>query len=260
VELNFTDSGGPGAAVVLVHAIGCDLRMWEPLEAALAPRLRVIRVDARGHGASPVSAQPCTLEDLADDVSGVLDRAGTARVHWVGLSMGGMIGQAFALRHPARLERLVIANSTSSYGADGRAMWEARARAVKAGGLAAIKDMVMERYFSVQFRARHPEAVATIAERFLQTPAEGYIACCAAIAGLDFTGRLGAIRAPALVIAGSEDIGTPVAMSAEIARAIPGARLAVIRGAAHLSAVEDPVAFNTLVDDFLSAPGDPEGA
>ena len=145
MELSFTDSGGAGEAAVLVHAIGCDRAMWDALAAVLAPRFRVIRVDLRGHGTSPVSEAPCTLEDLADDVLGVLDRAGIARAHWVGLSLGGMIGQAFALRHPARLGRLVIANSTSSYGAEERAMWEARAAAVGAGGVAAIKDIVIYR-------------------------------------------------------------------------------------------------------------------
>lgn len=253
MTLNFTDSGGSGDAVVLVHAIGCDLRMWGALEAALAPRLRVIRVDVRGHGASLASPRPFTLDDLAEDVVGVLDRAGAARAHWVGLSLGGMIGQAFALRHPARLDRLVIANSTSSYGPEGRGMWEARAQAVRAGGLAALKDLVLERYFSAAFRARHADVVEEFGRRFLRTPAEGYIACCEAIAGLDCAGRLGAIRAPTLVIAGGADAATPVAMSQAIAREIPGARLAIIPGAAHLSAVEDPAAFNTLVGDFLKA-------
>src|SRR5260221_8630787 len=129
---------GRGDAVVLVHAIGCDLGMWDDVAPALAKRFRVVRVDVRGHGGSPVPPPPYALAGLADDVARVLDRLRIERAHWVGLSMGGMIGQAFALGHASRLGRLVLANTTSSYGADGRQMWEARARAVAEGGMAAI--------------------------------------------------------------------------------------------------------------------------
>lgn len=253
VELHFTDSGGPGEAVVLVHAIGCDLGMWESLGQALAPLHRVIRLDVRGHGASPVPPRPYSLDTLADDVAALLERLGIRKAHWVGLSMGGMIGQAFALRHPHRLGKLVIANSTSSYGAEGRKMWEARARLVEEGGVAAIRDMVAARYFSEDFRAAQPAVVDRVMQRFTATPKEGYLGCCDAIAALDYSRDLGRIAAPTLVIAGGADAGTPPAMSEAIARAIPGARLAVIPGAAHLSAVERPGEFNALVRDFLAA-------
>jgi 3-oxoadipate enol-lactonase len=247
-----TDTGGAGEAVLLAHAIGCDHRMWEALERELAGRFRVIRMDVRGHGKSPVTPRPYSLEQLADDARDVLDSRGVGEAHWVGLSMGGMIGQAFALRHPRRLKRLVLANTTSSYGADGPKMWEARARAVEEGGMAAIKDLAMQRYFSDEFRASHADVVEDTGRRFLSTPAQGYIACCDAIRNLDYTAQLPRIAAPTLVIAGGKDVGTPVSMSAAIAGAIPGARLAVIPGAAHLSAVEDPAAFNPLVAGFLA--------
>ncbi len=249
-----TDTGGARDAVLLVHAIGCDHRMWDALEPELAPRFRVIRMDARGHGRSVVSPRPYSLEQLADDARDVLDSRGVDTAHWVGLSMGGMIGQAFALRHPRRLSRLVLANTTSSYGADGAKMWEARAKAVEDGGMAAIKDLAMQRYFSDEFRARHPEVVERVGRQFLSTPPAGYIGCCDAIRSLHYTPELPRIAAPALVIAGEKDAGTPVAMSEAIAAAIPGARLAVIPGAAHLSAVEDPQAFNALVRRFLESP------
>jgi 3-oxoadipate enol-lactonase len=250
--IHFTDSGGRRDAVLLVHAIGCDLGMWDSLAAALAPRFRVVRMDVRGHGKSEVTARPYSLDQLADDARDVLDSLAIDKAHWVGLSMGGMIGQAFALRHPGRLGRLVLANTTSSYGAEGAKMWEARAKAVEEGGMAAIKDLAMARYFSDEFRARDAARVQGVADRFVATPALGYIGCCDAIRGLDFTSRLGRIEAPTLVIAGEKDLGTPVAMSQAIASAIPGAKLAVIPGAAHLSAVENPAAFNKLVGDFLA--------
>jgi 3-oxoadipate enol-lactonase len=253
VELH-AEVSGTGEAVLLAHAIGCDLRMWDELAPVLASRWRVIRFDARGHGRSPVPRRPYSMSELAADALAVLDRLGVERAHWVGLSMGGMIGQAFALAHGERLGRLVLANTTSSYGPEGRAMWEARAKAVAEGGVAAVKDLAMTRYFSDDFRARHPEVVARVGARFLETPAEGYIGCCDAIRDLDFTAQLARIRARTLVIAGEKDAGTPPAMSEAIASRIPGARLTAIPGAAHLSAIEAPTAFNALVRDFLASP------
>jgi 3-oxoadipate enol-lactonase len=253
-ELFFVDSGGGGQPVALAHAIGCDHRMWDALAARLASRFRVIRFDARGHGASPVPPRPYSLDDLAEDALALLDRLGVEKVHWVGLSMGAMIGMAFALAYPERLGRLVLANTTSSYGPEGRAMWQARAKAVEDGGLEAIESLVMARYFSDDFRASNPQAVALASKRFLATPMEGYLGCCDAIAELDFTRDLGRIHNRTLAIAGALDAGTPPAMSQAIAERIPGARLAVIAGAAHLSAAEKPEEFATLVESFLLAP------
>lgn len=252
VALHFTDSGGPGEAMVLAHAIGCDHRMWADLVPGLAKEFRVIALDARGHGRSPVVPRPYSLEIMADDACLVLEKLGIARAHWVGLSMGGMVGQAFALRHPARLLKLVIANSTCSYGAEGRAMWQSRAKMVQEGGLAAIREMVEARYFSEGFRAAEPAKVAAVMERFLQTPAEGYLGCCDAIARLDYSDDLIRVKAKALVIAGELDAGTPPAMSAALAAKIPGARMTTIAGAAHLSAAEKPGEFARLVGDFLA--------
>ena len=251
VRLNVVDEGR-GDAVVLVHAIGCDHRMWDSLAASLVSDWRVLRVDVRGHGASPVPGGEYSLDELAGDVKAALDARGIAKAHWVGLSMGGMIGQAFALAWPDHLGRLVLANTTSSYGPEGPAMWEARAKAVREGGMAAIVELVMQRYFSDEFRDRHPDVVELYRKRVAATPAQGYIGCCAAIRDLDFTRDLARIHARTLVIAGEKDAGTPPAMAEEIARHINGAQAVVIAGTAHLSAVEDPDEFNLLVRDFLS--------
>lgn len=252
VDLFCKDSGGKGEAVLLAHAIGCDHRMWDDLAAALAPDHRVVAIDARGHGKSPLPPRPWSLEDMADDAARVLDRLGIARAHWVGLSMGGMVGQAFALRHPARLARLVLANTTSSYGLDGRPLWDNRIRLITDGGLAAIRDMVAARYFSPAFTASHRDVVDRVMGRFMETPAEGYIGCSEAIRELEYTAALRRIAAPTLVIAGELDQGTTPAMARVIADGIPGARLAIIPGASHLSAVEKPSEFNALVGGFLA--------
>jgi 3-oxoadipate enol-lactonase len=147
----------------------------------------------------------------------------------------------------------VLANTTSTYGKQGPEMWETRAKAVGEGGMAAVKELAMQRYFTDDFRASSSEIVDRIGSGFLATDPQGYIACCNAIRDLDFSGDLHRIKAPTLVIAGEKDVGTPVAMSKAIADAIPGAKLAVIPGAAHLSALENPEAFNRLVEDFLAA-------
>lgn len=252
VDLHFTDSGGEGEAVLLAHALGCDHHMWEELAARLAKRFRVVAFDTRGHGRSPLAHRPYTLEILADDARALLDTLGIVRAHWVGLSLGGMVGQAFALRHPARLLKLVIANSTASYGADGRATWQARVKMVQEGGLAAVRDASASRWFSERFRASHPQQVDRIMARFLETPVEGYLGCCDAIANLDYADDLIRIKAKTLVIAGEADVGTPPAMSQAIAAKIPGAKLAVIPGAAHLSVAEKPAEFADLVERFLA--------
>lgn len=252
IRLFCADSGGNGAPVVLAHALGCDHRMWEDLARRLSPRHRVLALDARGHGRSPVAPRPYGLAELAEDALRVLDRLGIERAHWVGLSMGGMVGQAFALAYPERLGKLVLANTTSSYGPEGRANWQERIRLVEQGGLGAIREMVSARYFSGDFRARCPQVVASVMERFASTPAQGYLGCCDAIAELDHLGALARIAAPTLVIAGELDAGTPPAMAQAIAERIPGARLTVIPGAAHLSAVEKPEAFGAAVEAFLA--------
>ena len=253
IETNYVIEG-EGPWVTMSHSLACNLSMWDEQAELLSRKFKVLRYDTRGHGGSSAPPGPYTLEQLADDTQALFDALGIQRTHWVGLSMGGMVGQAFALEHAGRLGRLVLANTTSSYGPEGRRMWEARAKAVEAGGVAAIKDMVMSRYFSEEFRERHPEVVTQVAGRFLETPVEGYLGCCDAIRELDYTADLARIHARTLVIAGEHDAGTPPAMSEEIARRIPGARMAVIPGAAHLSAVEKPTEFAALARDFLASP------
>ena len=251
VPLHYIDAGR-GPAAVLVHAIGCDMGMWDELAADLAAGgLRVVRVDVRGHGASPVPKRPYSLMELAQDVALVLDRCGIEKAHWVGLSMGGMIGQAFAIAHPGRLARLVLANTTSSYGADGPKMWEARAKAVEDGGMAAITELAMTRYFSDAFRLERADVVERIRSRFLATDSAGLYRLLRRDPRSSTSPAGSRGSAPTLVIAGEKDAGTPPAMSEAIAKAVPGAELAVIPGAAHLSAVEKPREFNALVRGFL---------
>jgi len=241
----------PLHTVVLAHALGCDLAMWDALANALALDCRVICYDARGHGKSDAPAGPYTMADLADDAARLLRELDTGPVVWIGLSMGGMAGQELALRHPALVSALVIANSTAVYPGEARAMWRQRIDAVRAGGIEAIADAVMARYFDAGFRARDAATVARFRRRLVATDAHAYIACCGAVAGIDTVERLGQIAVPAMVIAGAQDAGTPLAMAETLAARIPGARLAVVANASHLSAIEQPHQFHELVTRFL---------
>jgi 3-oxoadipate enol-lactonase len=241
----------PRHTVVLSHALGCDLTMWDSLANQLASDCRVIAYDHRGHGSSDAPEGLYTMAELADDAARLLRELDTGPVVWVGLSMGGMVGQELALRHPALVRALVLANTTSGYPDAARAVWEQRIATVQSQGIEAIADAVMARYFHDGFRAEKAGTVARFRRRLLTTDAAGYIGCCNAVGKVDTGARLGQIAAPALVIAGELDQGTPVAMAETLAESIPGASLTVLKDASHLSAVEQPAAFNAAVSAFI---------
>jgi 3-oxoadipate enol-lactonase len=243
----------PRHTVVLSHALGCDLTMWDGLANLLAADCRVIAYDHRGHGSSESPPGMYTMADLADDAARMLRELDTGPVVWVGLSMGGMAGQELALRHPSQVEALVLANTTSGYPQAAREVWEQRIATVRGQGIEAIADAVMARYFHDAFRAEHAGTVARFRRRLTGTDPAGYIGCCHAVGTVDTTARLGQISAPALVIAGELDQGTPVAMAQTLADGIPHASLTVLAQASHLSAIEQPRAFADAVTGFVGA-------
>lgn len=243
----------PRHTVVLSHALGCDLTMWDSLANLLAEDYRVIAYDHRGHGSSDAPPGPYAMAELADDAARLLRELDTGPVVWAGLSMGGMVGQELALRHPSLVRALVLANTTSAYPEAARAAWEQRIDTVRAHGIEAIADAVMERYFHPGYRAHAPATVARFRRRLTTTDADGYVGCCNAVGQVDTTARLGAIAVPSLVIAGELDQGTPVAMARTLADAIAGAQLVVLQDASHLSAIEQPRAFDAAVQRFIDA-------
>jgi 3-oxoadipate enol-lactonase len=244
---------GQGSPVLLSHALGLDVHMWDHLARELAPTHQVLRHDHRGHGESDAPAGPYRLDDLVDDAARVIREAGCGPVVWVGVSMGGMVGQALAIRHPELVRGLVIANSTCHYPEAAQAAWQARIDKVQADGLGSIADMVMQRYFTEPVRASQPELTQAARQTLLRADPGGYVGCCQAIARIDLREGLSALKVPTLVIAGRHDQGTPVAMSEDIASRIPGARLAVLEDASHISVLESPAAFTRLVQDFLQS-------
>jgi 3-oxoadipate enol-lactonase len=248
-RIHYRIDGDPDApALVLSHSVGTDLFMWDRLVAALGRSFQVLRYDSRGHGRSLVTSGPYSIELLARDVVSLLDRLEVARVHFCGLSLGGMVGMWLGAHEPSRVDRLILANTAARLGPP--EAWDARMEAVRRGGMAGIADLVIERWFTPAFRASGPADVDAARQTLLTTPPDGYIACCAAFRDMDLRDELASIRAPALVIAGRHDPATTPADCRLIADAIHGARLVEL-SAAHLSNIEAAEAFNAAVLGFL---------
>ncbi|TDQ01438.1 3-oxoadipate enol-lactonase [Labedaea rhizosphaerae] len=251
VEVHHVAEGpDDGPLVVLSASLGSDLRMWRAQASALADvGYRVVRYDHRGHGGSPVPPGPYTLDELGADALALLDRLGAARVHWVGLSLGGMVGMWLAEQAPERLARLVLCCTSAKFGP--REMWEDRIAAVRAGGTAGQAGPAVERWFTKDFRTANPDVVALAQDMVTGTPDEGYLGCCAAIRDMDLTQGLPSIGAPTLVIAGAQDKSTPPDHAERITSAVPGARLKVLDPGAHLVAVERADRVTELIIDHL---------
>lgn len=245
-----TDAARPW--LVFSHSLACDHTMWDPQMAEFAD-FRILRFDTRGHGKSSAPAGEYSLEALADDLKAVLDAVSIRRCHFVGLSMGGMIGQQFLLKYPARFSTVTLADTTSRYPAESRVVWEERLALVHSRGMDAIVPSTLERWFTAPFRDSHPEEVGRIGKLIRSTPVAGYAGCAQGISRINLTARLRDIDCPALVIVGDSDLGTPRSMSEEIVQAMPRSRLHVIPGAAHLSSVEQPAEFNRVLRQFLAA-------
>ena len=245
VEIAGPEDGPP---LILSHALGLDLAMWDEVVPLLAASRRVVRYDARGHGASAAPDQVYSMGDLGRDVLAIMDRLGIASADFCGLSLGGMVGQWLALNAPARLNRLVLANTTA-HAAPTR-FWDQRVRAVRREGLEPIADAVVDSWVSPAFRTIAPRQVAAVRAQVAATPAAGYMGTCCAMRDMDFRRELPRIRTETLVIVSGEDRSTPPAWGEAIAAAIPGARLERLSGG-HLSALEQPQAFARAVDAFL---------
>jgi 3-oxoadipate enol-lactonase len=207
--------------------------------------------DTRGHGQSAAPAGAYTLEGLADDLRALLGHLDIQRLHFVGLSMGGMIGQTFALKYPGLFSSLTLADTTSRYPTEALPTWQERVGIVQAQGMAPLVQATLERWFTEPFRKNRPDEVRKIAEGIAATPPAGYAGCCHAIPQINVTARLKEIECPVLVICGDKDPATPPAMAREMHEAAPGSKLVLIPEAAHLANLEQPEAFNRALENFL---------
>ncbi|WP_284155365.1 3-oxoadipate enol-lactonase [Sulfuricystis multivorans] len=242
---------GSGPVVTLVHSLATDLSLWDDLAAELGKRFTVLRYDARGHGQTSAPEGPYTWPMLVADLVGLLDALKIERTHFVGLSMGGMLGQQFALTHPERLDRLVLVSTISRVPPEAKPLWDERIAVARTQGMQAHVAGTLERWFTAPYRAAHPEVMARIGAMVAATPVAGYAGWGAAISSLDLTDRLGAIRAPTLVVCGADDPGTPPAANRAIAEAIPGARFEMLANASHQLVIEQADGFTRLLMDFL---------
>ncbi len=251
VELFHVDEGPREAPVlVLAGSLGSTVEMWRPQMAALAGTFRVIRIDHRGHGGSPVPPGPYRMADLAGDSLALLDRLGLDRVAWCGLSLGGMVGMYLGSEAPERLTSLTLC-CTSAHFPD-PTPWTDRIAAVGTGGTEPIADAVVARWFTPGWAAGHPETVAECRAMVAGTPDAGYLACCQAIEVWDHRDRLPAVTVPTLVIGGSDDPATPVEPhSRTLADGIPSARLEIVP-AAHLATIEQPEQTTALIGAHAS--------
>lgn len=248
------DGPADGIPVMLSNSLASAVVMWEPQVVALtAAGYRVLRYDNRGHGQTSAVPGPLSVEMMADDACALLDLAGFDTVHFCGLSMGGMIGQMLGTRAPERLRSLTLCDTAAWMGPT--SLWDERIAAVAAGGMEAVVDATVARWFTPAGRERLPAVVATIRSAILATSPLGFCTCSAAIRDMDQRESIRAITVPTHVIVGADDPGTPVAAAEFIHERIAGSTLDVLPEAAHLANLEQPERFNASLLAFLGRVG-----
>lgn len=234
--------------VVLCNSLGTDLSMWDAQAGALAEDFFVVRHDTRGHGQSGTGDAPFGIDRLGLDIISLLDHLRIERAAFCGISMGGLVGQWLGIHHPQRLTKLVLANTAARIGSvEG---WQARAALVRSEGMAAVADGAAARWFTPPFIEREKAAVARMVDTLRAQDANGYAACCEALAQADLRAGVAAITAPTLVIAGEHDPVTTVDDGRWLQQQIAGASLATV-AASHISNVEQPQQFTSLLHAFL---------
>jgi len=252
IQMNYQLSGKENEpVVVLSHSLGSSLAMWDPQMEILEARYQVLRYDIRGHGGTDAPEGAYSLDELGDDAIGLLDALGIDVVHWVGLSMGGMIGQCLALNHTDRIRSLVLCDTAAKIPDEAQPVWQERMDTARDKGMQALVQETLERWFTLPYFGKSPGGVELIRKHFLATPVLGYIGCSEAIRVLNYLENLSDIQIPTLIMVGEDDPGAPVAASEAMHERIPGSRLVVLNSAAHLSNIEQAEAFNGALMGFL---------
>lgn len=252
VRLHYrVDGPDDGAPVVFSNSLGTDMRLWDPILPLLPEGLRIIRYDKLGHGLSSCPSGPYSMGSLVTDVEKLMDHLEVRDSVFVGLSIGGMIAQGLAVKRLDLVRAMVLSNTAAKIGTP--EMWDERIAAVKAGGIEALADAVMERWFSEGFR-KTPE-LELWRNMLVRGEDDGYTGCSAAISGTDFFTTTASLRLPTLGIAGSEDGSTPPDMVRETLDLIPASKFHLIRKAGHLPCVEQPEEYARVLTDFLKSVG-----
>ena len=252
VQLNWREDGdAEGPALVFANSLGTDLRLWDQIIPLLPRGLRIIRYDKRGHGLSSCPDAPYSMGALIHDAERLLDHLEVQECLFVGLSIGGLIAQGLAAKRLDLIRAMVLSNTAAKIGT--KEMWQTRIDAVRAGGVEALGDATMERWFSKDFQAQ-PDMLAW-RNMLTRTPAEGYVGCCQAISGTDFFTTTAALRLPTLGIAGNEDGATPPDLVRETTDLVPGSNFQLIKRAGHLPCVEKPEEYAEHLCAFLKETG-----
>ncbi|MGE0315326.1 MAG: 3-oxoadipate enol-lactonase [Lautropia sp.] len=235
--------------LLLSNSLSSDLTMWDEQIERWSRRFKVVRYDPRGHGATPPTPGPYTIEQLAQDALAILDGLDIERAHVCGLSMGGMVAMALLRIAPRRIRRAVLSNTAAYMGP--RSLWDGRIELVRTGGMEASVEPTVQRWFPPAFHQRAPETIDRMRAMIRRTSAEGYIGCCEAIRDMDQRESIRTITNPVLVVIGANDPATTPAAGRQIHEAIPGSKVEVL-DAAHISAVEQPEAYGRVVEAFLT--------
>ncbi|MBL26123.1 MAG: 3-oxoadipate enol-lactonase [Rhodospirillaceae bacterium] len=251
-RIHYTLDGPESAPVVTMsNSLAANLSMWAPQLPALADDYRVLRYDTRGHGSSEPVPGPYSLEMLAEDVVALWDTLGIERAHFVGLSLGGMIGQVLGRTAGDRLVSLVLCDTMGAMPPAMKSVWADRIATAEKDGMGALVDSTIQRWFTPRCIAERPDLVDPVRQMIRGTSVQGYTGCCAAISQLDELDKVSAIRTPTLIVCGEDDPATPVAASEALQEKIGGAELTVIKSAAHFANWEQPEAFNDALIGFL---------
>lgn len=252
IDIHYRDEGtADGPALVFANSLGTDLHLWDAILPHLPKGLRLIRYDKRGHGQTSVPPAPYAMGTLVRDAEALLDHLDIRDCVFVGLSIGGLIAQGLAVKRLDLVRCMVLSNTAARIG--NQKLWQERIDAVRVGGIEALADATMERWFSRYFLAR-PE-LQTWRDMLTGQPDEGYIGCSAAISGTDFYTPTSGLRLPTLGIAGSEDGATPPDLVRETTQLIPGSEFHLMRRTGHLPCVEAPEAYAARLTQFLQETG-----
>ena len=242
-----------GPALVLANSLGTDARIWDEFIACVSDRFRVLSYDKRGHGLSDAPQADYTLDDHIRDLVGLIDHAGMTQVALIGVSVGGLIAQGFALAHRNRLSALVLCDTAPKLG--DAAAWNARIDSVRDLGMEGISQSIMERWFSAGLFISAPDTISGWRNLFNRTDPQGYCSTCATLRDTDLSDAVGEIACPTLVVCGAEDLSTPPELVRAAAAAIPNARFELIAEAGHIPSIEQPKRLADLVTNFLKETG-----
>ena len=252
MRINHRVDGAAGPWVTFVTGIANDLSLWDGQVPALERGFKCLRYDLRGHGGSEATAGDYSLEMLVRDLQALLDSLDVKRTHLIGLGLGGAIAQAFAIEHPDRLHSLMPCCCRARMVPDFAAMWHKLRETVRLNGLESIVEPTVQRWFSEEFKAAHPEVLESVRRMIRRTTLDGYLGVTAAFLVLDVEDQLGRIAAPTLYVSGAEDkLGGPPALMSKLSEKVPGARHLSVPNAAHIANIQNPDGFNPVLEDFL---------